>query len=376
MSSAYWCHQCRRTVRLSASEEIVCPICNGGFVEEMDRDRQFPSAHHMLGTMSNLLGHLEGRRRHGHGHGHGRDRMPFNPMIILRTNPAANNDDNNNSQSNSIEVYFDNGSGIGLRRLPAHLTDYFMGFGLDRLIEQLTHNGGGATCAPLPAARTAVEGMPTVEIGQKHLGHDLHCAVCKDPFEIGGQAREMPCKHMYHSDCIMPWLSHHNSCPVCRHEMPTEDPDCNGAGSGSGARNSSASSEDTGEVGLTIWRLPGGGFAVGRFTGGRHGGSLLNNVNMDGTRGTNSETTTGNRNDNTETRRENGSRQGSGEGENQGRRNPFAFLWPFRSSNSSSESQNSSQMNINAASSSSEQNSRRRTGWPFEDGSGPSGGFI
>ncbi|KAF2288655.1 hypothetical protein GH714_010000 [Hevea brasiliensis] len=50
---------------------------------------------------------------------------------------------------------------------------------------------------------------------------------------------------------------------VCRHELPT---DLRGNGSGSG-RSSPESGEET--VGLTIWRLPGGGFAVGRFTGGR-----------------------------------------------------------------------------------------------------------
>lgn len=384
MSSAYWCYQCRCSVRLAPGEQIVCPTCNEGFLEEIngpdrsgavdrerERERQFSPTHHLLGTISTLLGHIEGRgdsremdvRRRSSRYG--RERMPFNPMIILR-GPGSNS---NGEENGSIEVYFDNGSGIGLRRLPAHLTDYFMGPGLDRLIEQLTQNDGGH-CGPPPASRSAVEAMPTIEIVQKHLGNDLHCAVCKDPFEIGCQAREMPCNHIYHSDCILPWLSQHNSCPVCRHEMPTEDPEYDRARAR--ADHGGGGGGDELAVGLTIWRLPGGGFAVGRFSGGRHGiarhGSPMNThgngvISPD----------TGSRSDNS-SRRENGPRRSSDGENNQGRRNPFSFLWPFRSSNSNSESQ-TAQENITSSSSSDHNNSRRRVGWPFEDGSGPSGWF-
>ena len=33
----------------------------------------------------------------------------------------------------------------------------------------------------------------------------------------------MPCGHLYDKTCIGEWLQQHNQCPVCRHELPTDD---------------------------------------------------------------------------------------------------------------------------------------------------------
>lgn len=51
------------------------------------------------------------------------------------------------------------------------------------------------------------------------------CAICKDNFSLPVSNKMMPCGHGYHEDCIVTWLGSRNSCPVCRFELPTDDPD-------------------------------------------------------------------------------------------------------------------------------------------------------
>ncbi|CAI9276789.1 unnamed protein product [Lactuca saligna] len=47
--------------------------------------------------------------------------------------------------------------------------------------------------------------------------------VCKDEISIEEKVTELPCRHHYHGDCILPWLNIRNTCPVCRFELPTDD---------------------------------------------------------------------------------------------------------------------------------------------------------
>ncbi|KAK9291253.1 hypothetical protein L1049_009441 [Liquidambar formosana] len=269
MESSFWCYRCDRFVRVYAQDTVLCPDCGGGFVEEIEnlsrspRHRRFPAAAMYVDNTPNSDENSSLRFRRGRRHGG--DRSPFNPVIVLRGPDGGGGPEGGGGERGNYELYYDDVSGSGLRPLPASMSDFLMGSGFDRLLDQLSQleiNGVGRFEQP-PASKAAIESLPTIKIVGSHVVTESHCAVCKEPFELDSEAREMPCKHIYHTDCILPWLSLRNSCPVCRHELPTDVP----GGDRIAPESPGARDEET--VGLTIWRLPGGGFAVGRFTGGR-----------------------------------------------------------------------------------------------------------
>ncbi|KAL3623699.1 hypothetical protein CASFOL_032515 [Castilleja foliolosa] len=64
------------------------------------------------------------------------------------------------------------------------------------------------------AARHMVDEMPTVVMVG---GRD--CSVCLEGFGVGGAGKKVPCGHVFHENCILHWLSVHDSCPLCRRKL-------------------------------------------------------------------------------------------------------------------------------------------------------------
>ncbi|KAJ6401172.1 hypothetical protein OIU84_016562 [Salix udensis] len=42
------------------------------------------------------------------------------------------------------------------------------------------------------------------------------CAVCLEDFEPRESVMLTPCNHMFHEECIVPWVKSNGKCPVCR----------------------------------------------------------------------------------------------------------------------------------------------------------------
>ena len=93
---------------------------------------------------------------------------------------------------------------------------------------------------PPPASKDFIANLPDAD----YIPGSDKCAICLDVMEIEKNAMEkttgqqqqesvdkkakipvkmMPCKHCFHSSCIIPWINHVSSCPLCKHDFPTDD---------------------------------------------------------------------------------------------------------------------------------------------------------
>lgn len=264
----FFCHQCNHNVTINIIPNVdpLCPSCHDGFLEEIDDPNPNPnvdpfeplanflstfpiffsdSRHPFenLGTPSNprRVFRVSSESR-GSGRVNPEGRPEFDPFAFFQDYVGGLR-----AGGANIQFVFENhpgggGGGEG-ESLPVNLGDYFMGQGLEQLIQQLAENDPNRYGTP-PASKTAVEGLPDIVVDDKLLGSDsAQCAVCQDDYEKDMVVKQMPCKHVFHSECLLPWLELHNSCPVCRYELPTDDLDYENrargnAGSGGGNESS------------------------------------------------------------------------------------------------------------------------------------------
>lgn len=189
----FWCHICKRETEVS--EFIQCNQCQNSFVEEIEGPDQQPEL-------------FVPYRRNP------RSRI-ITDMIML---PSMN----------SRRPVLSNGSDPGL----------------DAIIHQIMMNDSNRY-GPPPASKEIVSSLTEIFItsdviatkGMLHKGVDeygeridpeqviIDCSVCREIFNSGDTALEMPCFHLFHKPCIVAWLESHNNCPTCRYELATDDPD-------------------------------------------------------------------------------------------------------------------------------------------------------
>ncbi|KAL3839996.1 hypothetical protein ACJIZ3_024587 [Penstemon smallii] len=257
----YWCYQCHRTVRIASDNpsNAICPRCFGQFLFEIDMSRPQPVLEftafdpspeaRILEALALMidpplglrnrgtnrapnLGQIRarGQRRHRH---HDLEEAGNRSWFWPRRRNSIIHEDNDDydpesgilARPRTWIILRPTGPILERPNLPRERLiippgvdpqNYFTGPGLHELIEELTQDDRPGQP---PAPDLVINAIPTVKLTSTHLETDSECPVCKEEFKIGMEVRELPCNHVYHSDCIVPWLRLHNSCPVCRQEL-------------------------------------------------------------------------------------------------------------------------------------------------------------
>jgi len=270
----FFCHMCNIEIRIP-SAEYNCPHCFGGFVEEISSDGPPPTENlngstnqpnnRALNFSDVLRGEIASLLMSRNG-----------PNLEISIEPGRNNtvtvgggggsgggssgtigensgsSGNNLGASNSTESGTSGNVGGGrvrtdnLDNLDNLLMEFLRSFttmdqigannfnspmflvgnpgdyvwgreGLDTIVTQLLNQM--ETSGPPPLSHEKINEIPKVTVTQEEVDTKMRCSVCWEDFRLEELVRKLPCLHLYHEDCIIPWLKLHGTCPICRKSL-------------------------------------------------------------------------------------------------------------------------------------------------------------
>eukprot|EP01118_Nematostelium_gracile_P002954 TRINITY_DN13401_c0_g1_i1.p1 TRINITY_DN13401_c0_g1~~TRINITY_DN13401_c0_g1_i1.p1 ORF type:complete len:267 (-),score=46.09 TRINITY_DN13401_c0_g1_i1:20-757(-) len=223
-TNRYWCHECTKEIvpnidDNSSQPTVQCSECGGDFVELMETTEEQlnqPESSQMNQSIPNqsvfdqpppdflqLLQQIQNVISGAAGGGRPNGMNNFQAFQLF-PGPGMMGQFSFNNLGNGFNI--------------GNLGDYAFGNRFDDLLNQLFVNSQSRGTPP--ASAQIVNNLPQTTIEENEV---TECAICKDEFEVGSTATELPCSHKFHGECVNRWLAMHNQCPVCRFELPTDD---------------------------------------------------------------------------------------------------------------------------------------------------------
>jgi E3 ubiquitin-protein ligase RNF115/126 len=209
-TKVYWCHLCKKEFNKIFIEnvEVQCRFCGNNFCEETSSER---------------------------GVDHPSNFQPYESSSSNAGNQSAPGMTNGTRASSLLNMIYM--PRPGRPRTTSSFLDMIINVlgglneenNMENIINYILANDPNRYGNP-PASKKSIDSLEKIIINDSNLkllfnDCDNSCPVCKDCFEIDQKALTLPCKHIFHDDCILPWFKERNSCPTCRYELATDDPD-------------------------------------------------------------------------------------------------------------------------------------------------------
>lgn len=231
-SELWYCHSCEKHVTPNLTE-YSCTLCDSGCIEAVKNDQTNESSQPMefdalnpnpLSGADNFYYDASGASNSAGGRAPRVSRRPRHTRIAIHRIHGGNAAQGPNNQfqsflNNFVQSLMGGFNQIDIQMPPivmaANAGDYvFTSGGLDNIITMLMNQIDGS--GPPPASKAQIEELPTDKISQQQVDNNLQCHVCMEDYSLDEEVRCLPCKHVYHPECIVPWLEMHGTCPICR----------------------------------------------------------------------------------------------------------------------------------------------------------------
>ncbi len=204
----FYCHRCCNVMQSNDATES-CPVCNEGFIEPIEREP--------INTTSLL--------------------DVFRIMFITEIKNDGDEEDTDDDIANlwnTVEMRITANDNELLHETLEFARESNMVNPLDlfnlltvTLNDTIDNYPEITPQGPLPASKDYVKILHnnSFKLKSKDLNELSRgdCIICQDKYKLQITCVALPCKHTYHIKCISKWFKTHNTCPMCRNPVPTDN---------------------------------------------------------------------------------------------------------------------------------------------------------
>jgi E3 ubiquitin-protein ligase RNF115/126 len=227
-SSKYWCFQCNTqspSVSILEDESIKCNQCNSTFVEEISDDSDKPQNFIPERPHQPQQPQFPQMMQHNNIQTYSLSDNHHVIRIPISSGMAGMNVINNISSLFAGSPLFQlNSFNIMDNSLLNFLNNHNNDAQFENLLNFIMLNDPNRYGNP-PASERAINSLEKFVIENDIKEGETTCNVCLYDFEKGNNVIKMPCEHVFHEECVLTWLKMHNTCPVCRSELESNDPE-------------------------------------------------------------------------------------------------------------------------------------------------------